>query len=395
MRKKQTLIALMLVCAVFLLCACELLPGGSGGSPLEFLKPEPTPEPELDGSVFLEYMQDQTDADYYALIPGENGEAMLLLSNVVNYHEAGVNEAGEVYPEDGYYAPDASFLRYESGVVQYIDFFHSMTDLTIDRENKILYRTWGGQGIHQDIATTYPRYTLAQWSSFYDSLDRSVDDAQEGYYRNEEPISAEEYEKIFAERQANREAIVFYEIERNNAQIEPQLHDCDYISVEPGGAVMRGNKLYLTFTEYVFEVFPADVIRGLSEGDVIIREGVPLRVESVEFNDRVVDGVHYYSANINGNYWLSSVGGESELLTHVGPNDDYYYVAAGTDTLPVDKDVSFYDYAEPPATWVDGKLEPLVVPYEDIADYFGRDLIGLTAETHGGKIVSMQREWHP
>ena len=121
----------------------------------------------------------------------------------------------------------------------------------------------------------------------------------------------------------------------------------------------------------------------------------PLRVESVEFNDRVVDGVHYYSANINGNYWLSSVGGESELLTHVGPNDDYYYVAAGTDTLPVDKDVSFYDYAEPPATWVDGKLEPLVVPYEDIADYFGRDLIGLTAEIRGGKIVSMQREWHP
>lgn len=391
-RKKQTLIALMLLCTV-LLSACRLLPDGSGSAPSG--QSEPAAETELDGSVFMDYMKDQTDADYYALIPGENGEAMLLLSNVVSFHEAGVDDEGVVYPEDGYYSPDASFLRYESGVVQYIDFFHSMTNLTIDRENRILYRTWSGQGVYQDIATSYPDYTLAQWSRFYDSIDRPLDGAKDGYLRNDEPISAETYEQILAERQASREAVVFYEIVRDNDQIEPQLHESSQISVEPGGAVMRGGKLYLTFTKYSFEVFPVEVIRGLSEGDVIVREGIPLRVETVDFQEEVIDGAHYYTANINNGYWLSSVGGESGLLAHVGPNDDYYYVATGTDTLPVDEGVSFYDYAEPNASWVNGTLEPVVVPYADIADYFSRDLISLTAEIRGGKIVSLQREWHP
>ena len=174
-------------------------------------RPEPAFEP--DGSLFEEFIQENRDFQYYAFIPGEGDETMLVMARTATYLEASPPEI----PADGYYASDITLYRYESGAVTEAGFFHSMTLIQIDMKNRVLYRFWGGQGYEEDIAEPYLEYDAENMADSGDVLSLEVE--TEACTHNGDVISKAEYDKLVAERDALCCGLQVFPVDRDGAAV--------------------------------------------------------------------------------------------------------------------------------------------------------------------------------
>lgn len=390
MCKRWIIVASVLM--LLLLCGCASGEDAAEATMQPIATPTATPEPvELDGSVFDSFIQASRDYNYYAIIPGEGNEPLLILTNIASFCEADLPD----YPEDGFYTYTASLFRYMNGSVEEVESFYTMDSaLRIDTENRIIYRFWGGQGVHEDIAE---HYAVFDGSHASDTLDLEIETGR--CSRNGESITKEEYDSLLAERTANRVALQVFPIERDLQSLVPTLQQDSYVLVQPGDAEMLDGTIYLTFTDHYYEVFPVDQIRKLEKGDNIVIEGESVTIDQIEYNITEMEGeyagkTHYY-VMINQKYQLCSASLDTpELLYHVGDNDGKFYQDGKIRTLPIQQDVKFFDYLLS-RDYDENGIIPIEVDYQDIPNYFSQQEIGVEIEINNGVITSICREWHP
>ena len=213
--------------AVMLLLAA-LLAGCFGGrtTPTEPAAPAQTPEPtavqnagqtsaqasesasdqaaspaagaELDGSAFQAFLQSNTNYKYYALLPGIGNETVLFVCSDASYRDA----ASDDVPVSGYYAYTGEIFRSINGEIVDMMNVHTMLNyLEIDTQNHVICSYSGRGGVHENTAAHYAEYDQSQYELAYDTL--TWDTNSNLYDRSGQPITADEYNAILAQREAN------------------------------------------------------------------------------------------------------------------------------------------------------------------------------------------------
>ena len=224
--------------AVMLLLAA-LLAGCFGGrtTPTEPAAPAQTPEPtavqnagqtsaqasesasdqaaspaagaELDGSAFQAFLQSNTNYKYYALLPGIGNETVLFVCSDASYRDA----ASDDVPVSGYYAYTGEIFRSINGEIVDMMNVHTMLNyLEIDTQNHVIYSYFGRGGVHENTAAHYAEYDQSQYELAYDTL--TWDTNSNLYDRSGQPITADEYNAILAQREANGAPLQVFPIER-------------------------------------------------------------------------------------------------------------------------------------------------------------------------------------
>lgn len=153
---------------------------------------------KLDGSAFQAFLQSNTNYKYYALLPGIGNETVLFVCSDAIYRDA----ASDDVPVSGYYAYTGEIFRSINGEIVDMMNVHTMLNyLEIDTQNHVICSYSGRGGVHENTAAHYAEYDQSQYELLYDTL--TWDTNANLYDLNGRSITADEYNAILAQREAN------------------------------------------------------------------------------------------------------------------------------------------------------------------------------------------------